>query len=140
MFAELRRRDWSIFHQPIAHVTGKPWTAVYEGRATGCVGSVDHIQPVAGMAATFRIEGWTYDLQAPSRVGDIVFLGPDGVIRGVGRTISTRDDVSKARPDISDPLTGWFGFYRADGVSPDRIDAYAVVRRGDHSALCKLAR
>jgi hypothetical protein len=137
---ELRKRDWSIFRQPVAHVIGQSGSPIFGAPATGCIGYVDHTQPAAGMPQAIRIDGWAYDMQSQSRVHDIVFIGPDGVIRGVGRTVFSRDDVQKARPEISDPLTGWVGFIRKGGISADRIEVYAVVKRDGHSALCKIPR
>lgn len=138
VFEILRQRDWSIFHQPIAHVIGKPGLTVFYGTTTGCVGHVDQIQRVAGMPDAFRITGWAYDTQTRSHIRDIVFLGRDRIIKGVGRTLFGRDDVQKARPDIFDPLTGWLGFVRTNGVSAQTIDSYAVVQRSGRPTLCRV--
>lgn len=104
----------------------------------GCVGAVNYDQSLPGMPQAHRIYGWAYDMQTRSHVQDIVFLGPDGLVRGIGRAISRRPDVNEGRPDISDPLTGWLGFYRADGVPPSQINPFAVVQRGGHGALCEV--
>jgi hypothetical protein len=137
---ELRSRDGSIFRQPIAHVIGRSSLAVFGSVTTGCLGDVNYEKPVAGMPEAVRIYGWAYDMQTRSHVRDIVFLGPDGLIRGIGRAMSRRDDVNEARPEIPDPLTGWQGFFRPNGVAVSQIDAYAVVKRGGHPALCKIVR
>lgn len=149
---------WASMHEaapapaeaPPALATGKPpegvpspdWAAGLFGRMaeeaiTGpgvCIGNFDGVRPAKDGVGRSAF-GWAWDPAAGAPVSRILLVNASGQIVAAGDGGRVREDVPRARPDVSSRLTGWV--VRTGDLSGP-FAALGIV--GGGSALCQLGR
>ncbi len=122
-----------------ARPPGPAWAADYMGKGlrelfpeTGdCVGNTETAE--TRYADGVSIVGWGADNTTHAGVGRVVLVDEGYRVVGAGETGLPRPDVPAARPDITDPNTGW----RAIATIPvGAVEAYGVTNDG--RGACKL--
>lgn len=122
--------------------TSQAWAAALLGRTaseafpgTGvCIGNFDGVRRARGGMGRSAF-GWAWDATVGAPVSRILLVNASGQIVAAGDGGRVRDDVPKARPDVSSRLTGWV--VRTGDLSGP-FEALGIV--GDGSALCQLGR
>lgn len=140
-----KAKDRSEQQAPAAAPTAPPrppqpaWAADYLGKGlrqlfpkTGdCIGNTEAVETRYADGAA--VIGWGWDNAARTSVARIVLVDQAFRIVGAGETGMPRPDVPTARPEITDPNTGW----RAIATMPaGSLDAYGIT--DDGQGACKL--
>ncbi|MDP3175461.1 MAG: hypothetical protein Q8M88_13590 [Phenylobacterium sp.] len=127
--AFLREHRLSIFAEPRGRWTGRPLRQVLKvAPRTECTGAFDAWTPAPGASgAAWRGAGWAWDALADQRVKQLVLVGGDGRIVGVGAGGDNRPDVPQVVPQVDNPNVGWTASARPPKTS---VTAYAVLRDG----------
>ena len=101
-----------------------------------CVGNTDVVQGRFGGASPgTSILGWGWDTHAKAHVTRVILVDINYQIVGAGEGGLPRGDVPQAKPDVTDPNTGWRAVTR---LTTGPVEAYGVVDGGQ--AICPLGR
>lgn len=140
-----RPKDRSEAEAPAAGPTAPPrppqpaWAADYLGKGlrvlfpkTGdCVGNTETVETRYADGAA--VIGWGWNNAAKAAVGRVVLVDSAFRVVGAGETGMSRPDVPAARPEVTDPNTGW----RAIATTASgALDAYGIT--DDGQGACKL--
>jgi hypothetical protein len=99
-----------------------------------CIGNFDGVRPAKDGVGRSAF-GWAWDPAAGAPVSRILLVNTSGQIVAAGDGGRVREDVPRARPDVSSRLTGWV--VRTGDLSGP-FAALGIVDGG--SALCQLGR
>jgi len=116
--------------QPWPLGTVVPATRLAEGAR--CLGALDLVEPVPGIADAFQLKGWAWDVGAgrpPERL--VVLSAQQGVI-GYGSSGWPRADVPAAVPGVHNHWVGWTAFARGPG---GQLSVYGALSDG---SLCRV--
>jgi hypothetical protein len=114
----------------------KPLGAAFTAQNGNCIGNAERVvRRYAGPPAGAMVAGWGWDLAAKQRIQRVILVDPTQRIVGAGEGGLMRADVPRARPDVTDPQTGWRGLTSQlwGGVM-----AYGLVDEG--RAVCPLGK
>jgi hypothetical protein len=120
----------------------KGWYAALLGRKASeavpgagvCIGNFDGVRPAKDGVGRSAF-GWAWDPKVGAPVSRILLVNASGQIIAAGEGGGVRDDVPRARREVSSRLTGWV--VRIGDLSGP-FEAFGVVAEG--SALCELGR
>ena len=115
------------------------WAADYLGKSlrelfpkTGdCVGNTEAVETRYADGAA--VIGWGWDNVAKAAVGRVVLVDAGYRVVGAGETGLSRPDVPSARPEVTDPNTGWRAIAT---TAAGAFDAYGITDGGQ--GACKL--
>jgi hypothetical protein len=111
---------------------GKGLREVFPGDGQ-CDGNTDRIDlRYRGAAPGAKIIGWGWDMTANKPVERIVLVDKDLQIVGAGQTGLPREDVTGAKPFVTDPNSGWSAI---TPLASGAVDAYGIT---GETAVCKL--
>jgi len=127
------RHKLSVFSTIPAQSMNRPLIDIFTAADGRCTGHLDEIERiVAGPDGGFRIAGWAWDTNSRS-VPRAVLLVEDGIVKGIGRFITSRPDVVAALPEVLDVKNGFIG-YVPRGVA--KVTAYVLNR--NQTSACRI--
>lgn len=110
---------------------------VADGRCTGSVDVRNALPALNGSHRGFvQLAGWAYDMEAGDSLRTYVIAGPDGRVRGLGRLVADRPDVTAAVSLVTRLRTGWTGHAQAD--ANETLTVYGVLDSGRERRLCRI--
>ena len=114
---------------------GKTLKDVFPGESADCLGNTDAVNlRYQGATPGVRIEGWGWDRAGKKAVQHVLLVDDKtGAIVGAGETGKPRPDVTRARPEVASPTTGW---QATTARTTGGLYAFGIV--GDGKTTCRL--
>ena len=110
---------------------GKGLTTLFPAEMKPCVGNTDTVEQ--RYADGVKIIGWGWDPATKAPIARVVLVDGTGMVAGAGETGVARPDVTAAKPEITDPATGWAA-YTSRTSGP--VEGYGILDGG--KSLCRL--
>jgi hypothetical protein len=127
------RHNLSVFSTIAAQSIGRPLTDVFTASDGRCIGHLDQLERiVAGAHGGFRVSGWAWDTNNRSAPRAAVLV-ENGIVKGIGRFITSRPDVVTAVPEVRNVKNGFVG-YVPRGVA--KVTAYVLDR--NQTSICRI--